>query len=213
MDNSNSVAAQSAWFRQYESEVNAGRQKGSSNKKVLVIIPVLLIGAMIAMMINNGAMDTQQGKNGVFALAGIGIVLLVMILILTGKYKKKDAAAITRKDLEALFVTPDEAAKFDAQINAAPVFQVMNNNISMLFVTPDYLGTRFLYLGDKTYRFIRLKDISVLHTVTYDKGHCDVEFRDTNGKVLLTWVADDKGKVEEVKEGFKTNLNMDLSSM
>ena len=100
---------------------------------------------------------------------------------------------------------------FDAQMNAAPLFQVANKKDEYIFATKDYIGTKFNYLGDTTYRFIRIRDIFVLHTIQNNTGHVDVEFRDDNRKVLLTWVATDMGRVDELKENLQSiHLKLDV---
>ena len=209
MANTVSPASQSAWFSQYEKEVNAKRNASNGNKKILVIIPVLLIGAMIFMMIRNGALADEQAKGGLYALIGIAVFIVLLVLILTGKGKKIDAAAVTRKDLDDLLKTPEDAKEFDAQMGAAPAFKVENSKDEYIFATKDYFGSRFTYLGDLTYRFIRISDVTLLHAILYKKGSCDVEFRDGNGDVLLTWVADDKSKVDELKAAMPS-INVEL---
>ena len=210
MGNTISMAEQSEWFKQYESEVGGKKNASDGKKGILVIIPLLLFGGMMAMMIKNGALQNEQTKNGVYALAGICVFLVLMILILTGKSKKRDAAAITRKDLNMLIKTSQDAAEFDAQMKAAPVFKVENQKDNYIFATKDYIGTKFTYLGDVIYRFIRISSISVLHTVRNSNGHCDVEFRNGSKDVLLIWVAENEVKVEELKNCLKgINLNLD----
>ena len=71
MGNEDSMASQSSWFRQYEQEVNGARNASNGNKKILIIIPILLIGGMIAMMIKNGALESEQTKGGVYLLVGL----------------------------------------------------------------------------------------------------------------------------------------------
>ena len=165
MGNTVSPASQSAWFSQYEKEVNAKRNTSNGNKKILVIIPVLLIGAMIFMMIRNGALADEQAKGGLYALIGIAVFIVLLVLILTGKGKKIDAAAVTRKDLDDLLKTPEDAKEFDAQMGAAPAFKVENSKDEYIFATKDYFGSRFTYLGDLTYRFIKISDVTLLHAI------------------------------------------------
>ncbi|MCR5251469.1 MAG: hypothetical protein K6E50_12770 [Lachnospiraceae bacterium] len=210
MANSASMAEQSAWFRKYEGEVNGAKKASNGNKGLLVIIPILLIGGAIFMMVRNGALESEQTKGAVYMLAGIGIVLVLMILILTGRSKKTDAAGITRKDLDSLLKNPQDAAAFDAQMSAEPVFRVENTKDQYIFATKDFLGTKFNHLGNVTYRFIAIGSISVLHTVRNGNGSCDVEFRNGSGDVLLTWVAENGDKVEEVKDCLReSGLNLD----
>lgn len=210
MKKTSSRAEQSAWFRQYEASVNSKKQASDSKKWILIIIPLLLIGCGIGIMIKNGALDNEQSKNGVYALAGIGGFLLLMIIILLAKSKKKDAAAITREDLDELLQTPQDAAAFDAQMQENAKLLVVNKKDEYFFATRDYLATKFNFLGNLTYRFIRSADVEVLHIVTRDKGSCDVEFRAAGGKVLMIWVASDKSKVEELKAGL-ANIGVRLN--
>ena len=210
MGNTVSPASQSAWFSQYEKEVNAKRNPSTGNKKILVIVPVLLIGALIAIMIKNGALADEQAKGGLYALIGIAVFIVLLVLVLTGKGKKIDAAAVTRKDLDDLLKTPEDAKEFDAQISAEPSFKIENSKDEYIFATKDYFGTRFTYLGDLTYRFIRISDVSLLHVILYKKGSCDVKFRNEKGDVLLTWVADDKKKVDDLKAAMP-GINIELT--
>ena len=209
MGSTNSPAGQSAWFSQYEKEVSGARNSSNGNKKILLIVPILVIGFMIFMMIRNGALENEQSRGGIFALIGIAAFILILVLVLTAKGKKIDAAAITRKDLDALLKTPRDAAEFDSQMNADPIVKITNQGDDCIFATKDYFGTKFKYLGDLTYRFIRISDVSVLHAVLYTKGHCDVEFRDSNGNVLLIWVAENRAKVDELKAAMP-DLNIEL---
>ena len=211
MGNENSMASQSSWFRQYEQEVNGARNASNGNKKILIIIPILLIGGMIALMIRNGALESEQTRGGVYALGGIGIFLVLIILILLGKSKKKDAAAITRKDLDALLTSPELAEEFDLQMKEKPLFQVQNQKDDYVFATKDYLGICFKYLGDVTYRFVRRSDVSVLHSYKNSAGCFDVEFQNPTRKVLMCWVAKDKKTVEELKASL-VNADQNISS-
>ncbi|MBO4883523.1 MAG: hypothetical protein J5570_08485 [Lachnospiraceae bacterium] len=209
MANTVSPASQSAWFSQYEKEVNGKRNASNGNKKILVIIPVLLIGAFIAIMIKNGALADEQARGGLFALIGIAVFIVLLVLVLIGKGKKIDAAAVTRKDLDELLKTPEDAKEFDAQIAAEPLFKVANSKDNYIFATKDYIGNRFTYLGDLTYRFIRISDVTLLHAILYKKGSCDVEFRNEKGDVLLIWVAEDRAKVDELKAAMPS-INVEL---
>lgn len=213
MENTSSRAAQSSWFRQYEQEVNGVRKQSNDKKKIVLIIPILLIGGMIAMMIRNGA-----PKGGIYLLCGIGAFIIVMVLIGTRKSKATDAAAITRKDLDALLDSPETAEEFDRQMKEARLFQVMNQKNDYVFATKDYIGTQFPYLGDKTYRFVRLSDVKMIHSFQSSPtrpgmpGHFDVEFCDANRKVLITWVANSEDKANELREQL-TNLKNDVDSV
>ena len=212
MANTTGMAEQSAWFKQYEAQAGGAKNASNSKKGILVIVPLLVLGGMMAMMIKNGALQNEQTKGGVYLLGGICVFLILMVLILTSKSKKTDAAGITRKDLDALLKTSQDAADFDAQMNATPVFRVANKDGGMIFATKDYIGTKFNFMGNETYRFIRISSISVLHTVKNGNGRCDVEFRkgSSDSDVLLTWFADNQGKVEELKKCLTSiNLNMD----
>ena len=213
MENTSSRAAQSSWFRQYEQEVNGVRKQSNDKKKIVLIIPILLIGGMIAMMIRNGA-----PKGGIYLLCGIGAFIIVMVLIGTRKSKATDAAAITRKDLDELFDSPETAEEFDRQMKEAPLFQVMNQKNDYVFATKDYLGMQFPYLGDATYRFIRLSDVASIHSYQSSPSrpgfppHFDVEFCGPNRKPLMTWVADGQEKVDEIWEKL-TNIKSDINSI
>ena len=212
MEKVNTMADQSAWFRQYDAEVNATKKASNSKKYILIIIPLLLIGGAIAAMINNGALKNEQTKGGVYLLAGIGAFLILMVLILTAKTKKGDAADITRKDLDELFKTPQDAADFDVQMSETPKFTVSNRADEFIFATRDYIGTKFKFLGDVKYRFIRISDVAILHTLRNSSGSCDIEFRDSGNNVLLIWVAANEKKLAEVKAALAT-INLNLSAM
>ena len=121
MEKVNTMAEQSAWFRQYEAYVNGGKKTSDGKKVILLIVPLLVIGGLIAMMIKNGALNNDQSKNGVYVLAGIGAFLFIMMLILISKTKKSNAAEITAKDLNELLKSPQDVADFDAQMQAAPL--------------------------------------------------------------------------------------------
>ena len=211
MGNENAMAGQSAWFRQYEKEVNGTRNAGNGKKKILIILPILIFGGLIAMMIKNGALENEQTKGGVYALAGICAFMVLMMLILISKSKKIDAAAITRNDLNQLLTTPEAAAEFDAQMKAKPLFQVTNQKDNYVFATKDYVGMTFKHLGDQTYRFIRLRDVVFLHTIENNSGTFAVEFRDGKRKLLMTWVAEKEDRIGELKAAL-VSVKQDVTS-
>lgn len=212
MANTSGMAAQSVWFQRYEQEVNGAKKAAAGKKKVLIIIPIMLFAIMFV-MIKNGALENDQTKGGVFFMGALGAVMLLMIIILTSKAKNGDAATVTRKDLDTLLQSAQDVAEFDAQMQGNPLFQLENGPDEFIFATKDFIGTRFKFMGDTTWRFIRIRDIAVLHTVhgnSNNTDHCDVEFRDRNNQVLLTWVAKNEKKVEELKvllQGLNLNLN------
>ena len=218
MGNTNSNAELSSWFRAYEKEVNGTKNANGNKKIILLIVPILLIGGMIGMMIKNGALQEGQPRDGIYVLLAIGAFIIVMMLIGIKRAKTSDAAAFTRKDLDALLDSPETAEEFDRQMKAAPLFQVMNQKNDYVFATKDYIGTQFPYLGDKTYRFVRLSDVKMIHSFQSSPtrpgmpGHFDVEFCDANRKVLITWVANSEDKANELREQL-TNLKNDVDSV
>ena len=209
MEKVNTMAEQSAWFRQYEAYVNGGKKASDGKKVILLIVPLLVIGGLIAMMIKNGALNNDQTKNGVYVLAGIGAFLFIMMLILISKTKKSNAAEITAKDLNELLKSPQDAADFDAQMQAAPLFQVVNSNDECIFGTRDYIGTRFKFRGNLTFRFMRIRDIEVLHIVYRNSGRRELEFLSGNNKEMLAWVIEDERRLEELKASLR-NVNLEL---
>ena len=206
MGNTNSNAELSSWFRAYEKEVNGVKNANGNKKIILLIVPILLIGGMIGMMIKNGALQEGQPRGGIYVLLAIGAFIIVMMLIGIKRAKTSDAAAFTRKDLDALLDSPETAEEFDRQMKAAPLFQVMNQKNDYVFATKDYLGMQFPYLGDATYRFIRLSDVASIHSYQSSPSrpgfppHFDVEFCGPNRKPLMIWVADGQEKVDEIWE-------------
>ncbi|MCR4599869.1 MAG: hypothetical protein K5678_12675 [Acetatifactor sp.] len=206
MDNVSSKAAQSSWFRAYEQEVNGLRKASNDKKKILLIIPILLIGGMIALMIKNGS-----PMGGIYFLGGIGAFIVIIMLVSFSKSKGIDAAAVTRKDLDVLLNTPEDAEEFDRQMKEKPSFQVMNQKNNYVFATKDYLGIEFPNLGDKTYRFIKLQDVCYLHSYKNPSGNFDVEFCDSYRKVLMRWTASSKKKIEELKDNL-TKVKTDVDS-
>ena len=205
------ASEQSVWLKEYRKRVYAAREKSGSKKFIMPLMLLIMAGGLEAFLVfgKDGLNDPDlQGPvKGIAIVAGV-MLLLVILLIALGK--KQDVAKGTTDNLNQLLRTPEEVKEFDAQMGAAPAFKVENSKDEYIFATKDYFGSRFTYLGDLTYRFIKISDVTLLHAILYKKGSCDVEFRNGNGDVLLTWVADDKSKVDELKAAMPS-INVELT--
>ncbi len=152
----------SIWLEKYVKEVQGKRNKSGQNKKViLIVIPVMMVLFMVAAMAGSGAMDSQM-MGGMLMMLGVFAFIMLFAIIMISKGKKVDAAKGTRENVMALLKTDEDVDYFDQQMNSAPIKALKIGANTTVFLTMDYVGMSFLYLGDLQYRFARRKDIAAL---------------------------------------------------
>lgn len=154
---------ESIWLQKYEKEVCGKRGKSNQNKKVIfIILPIMLLLALGAAMAN-GAAEDPQARSGMMVMVAVFVFIMVFVIIMLSKGKKIDAAKGTRENVKALLKTDEDVDYFDQQMNSAPIMEEKIALGSTVFLTLDYVGMSFLYLGDLQYRFARKGDIASLH--------------------------------------------------
>lgn len=207
------ASTNSVWFRKYEQEVQGKRQAGTGNKKVIfIILPIMFVG-FAGMALMNGGIADPGTKNALQIILGIFVFLMIFVLLLTGKAKKIDAAKTTRENLDALLLTIEEVNRFDAQMSAAPLFEIVNDMGDSVFATSDYLGKKYKVNGDLTFRFIRMADIRSLHYKKTKSMSANpmsasffIDWRDARGEILMNGSVDTGKKLEALMEEIRKIL-------
>ena len=207
------ASTNSTWFKKYEQEVQGKRQAGNGNKKVIfIILPIMFVG-FAGMALMNGGIADPRAKNALPVMLGIFVFLMIFVLLLTSKAKKIDAAKTTRENLDALLLTIEEVNRFDAQMSAAPLFEIVNDMGDSVFATSDYLGKKYKVNGDLTYRFVRMADIRSLHyKKTKSMGANPmsasffIDWRDARGEILMNGSIDTGKKLEALMEEIRKTL-------
>ena len=200
----------SVWFKKYEQEAQGKRQAGNGNKKIVFIILPIMFLIFAGMALSNGGVSDPQTKSALAFMLGIFVFLLIFVLLLTGRAKKIDAAKTTRDNLNALLLTLEEVSNFDAQMSAAPLFEIVNDMGDSVFGTADYLGKKYKVNGDLTYRFIKMSDIRSMHySKTKSMGANPMsasfflDWRDGKGEILMNGSVDTGKKLDALTEAIR----------
>lgn len=204
------ASTDSVWFKKYEQEVQGKRQAGNGNKKIVFIILPIMFLIFAGMALSNGGVSDPQTKSALAFMLGIFVFLLIFVLLLTGRAKKIDAAKTTRDNLNALLLTLEEVNNFDAQMSAAPLFEIVNDMGDTVFGTADYLGKKYKMNGDLTYRFIKMSDIRSMHySKTKSMGANPMsasfflDWRDGKGEILMNGSVDTGKKLDALTEAIR----------
>lgn len=149
---------QSKWFESYDAKIKEERKKGhASRMRSLIGIAVIVIVIIILQFIYNPANAPMASA----IIGGIGIFTMLFMFLVSGKGKNKDVTKYVRADLEKLLHTPEEAAQFDEEMFAEPLFQmVTDRNGSTLSFTEHYVYSTMLLFGVKTHSIGRLSDFA-----------------------------------------------------
>ena len=207
---------QSIWLQNYEKEVQGKRNKSNQNKKVIfIIIPIMLI-IFIAAAMANGGMDDPQAQGGMMAMIGVFAVIMLFVIIMVSKGKKIDAAKGTRENVLSLLKTDEDVDYFDQQMSTAPIREEKIATERKVFLTMDYVGMKYFYVGDQQYRFARRKDIAGLDFCKTSSTGANpmrasyfFDVKGTGNEKLLSGVAE-TGKTLEKLEALLKEVNPDL---
>ena len=91
----------------------------------------------------------------------------LLYMEVSAKGKNKDVTKYIRQDLEKLLRTPEEAAQFDEEMFAEPLFRmVTDRNGSTLSFTEHYIYSEMFLFGVKTYSIGRLSDFASTNFAT-----------------------------------------------
>lgn len=197
---------QSVWLQDYEKEVNGKRQKSNQGKKVtFIIIPVMMV-LVIAAALANGAAEDPQAKSGMLFMVVIFAFIMIFAMVMIGKGKKIDAAKGTREDVLQLLKTDEDVDCFDLQMGKKPDMEEKIAVETSVFLTTDYVGKKFMYLGDLQYRFARRKDIAALdYCKTAGAGANPLkasyffDVKDAGNKKVLGGIAETKEQLERLE--------------
>ena len=152
---------QSKWFEKYDAQIKEERQKGHvSRMRSLIIIAIIVIAIIVLQFIYN----TENAPMASLIIGGMGVFAMLFMFLVSGKGKKKDVTKYVREDLEELLRTPEEAAQFDEEMFAAPLFQMATDRSgSTLSFTEHYIYSTMLLFGVKTYCLGRLSDCAAIN--------------------------------------------------
>ena len=201
---------ESIWLKSYEREVNEKRNKSNGNKKIiLIIVPVMMLLMMGAAMMNGENVDTQ-GQNPMMFFGIIFVVLMIFIIIMLSIGKKKDVAKPTRESVKALLRSDEEVQLFDQQMSATPIKEVEISSETTVFLTQDFVGMRYMYMGDLLYRFMRREDIAFYDytktastTANPIKGAYFFDIRNAQQEVIMNGMTDSGAQMAELEELLK----------
>ena len=201
----------SRWLKEYTQRVNRPRNKSNGNKWLIPLIITLILGAFIGIMIANGALNDPQKIGGIKIMGVIAGVMLLVSIILIAKGKKKVASSRTEDNLNELLQSVEEVKAFDEQMAAGPIFKVENSSDNYYFATKDFFGRRFSDMGDETYTFVRVRDISSLHYQALKGDGLKFEYlfdlRNAEGEVLLNGRLENTACLESLEEGLQKVLS------
>ena len=153
---------QSSWLTQHVAEVQGKRDKSSQSKKVIfIIVPLMMILMVVAGLMGAKSIDAQT-RNGIFAMLGVFVGIMIFVFILVGKGKKIDATKGTRESVMALFKTDEDVKLFDTEMNRPPLKEIIFSGTEKFFVTEHYIGISFMMLGDLQFRFAEISEIGGL---------------------------------------------------
>lgn len=204
---------ESTWFKNYEAEVKSKRDK--SNKNKVIVIPIVLgfmavLCCILAMVNGNNAAAEQQVSPIFYFLPVFAFIALLTVMMLAVS-KRKDPANRTRNSLKELLRSDGEVDAFDLQMSEAPVMELETNRTTRIFLTQDYVGSRFLADGDVTYTFIRKGDIASFNfkkTASTTDNPLNAAFffdiKNSDGKVILNGLTDSGKQLDALMELIRT---------
>ena len=110
----------------------------------------------------------------------------------------------------------DEVEQFDRQMQSQPIMQIKTDITETMFLTMDYVGMKYFYVGDQQYRFARRKDIAGLDFCKTSSTGANpmrasyfFDVKGTGNEKLLSGVAE-TGKTLEKLEALLKEVNPDL---
>lgn len=108
-----------------------------------------------------------EGGDMIVGLYNLPEFIMLFMFLVSAKGKNKDVTKYIRQDLEKLLRTPEEAAQFDEEMFAEPLFRmVTDRNGSTLSFTEHYIYSEMFLFGVKTYSIGRLSDFASTNFAT-----------------------------------------------
>ena len=202
---------QSVWLQNYEKEVQAKRVESNQKKKViLIILPIMLLGMLIAAMANAPANDPQV-QSGMLAMVGVfaGIMLFAILMISIGK--KKDVTKQTRANVLALFHSDFDVELFDNEMSIPPLKEITISSENTMFLTENFIGQKYMSCGDLHYKFIRKQDVASFHRKKTDSTTANplraayfFDIRNSKNQVIMNGLADSGKQLDAIIELLQT---------
>ena len=130
---------------------------------------------------------------------GVFLAIMIMVILLLGKAKKIDATVGTRESVAKMLKTDEDVEFFDAEMSQKPVNEVWLTGVSKFFVTNNFVGVRFMYLGDEQYRFAKKADVTKF-AYSQTKGVKEIFFDVLNrdDEKILGSSATSKKQIDEI---------------
>ena len=89
-----------------------------------------------------------EGGDMIVGLYNLPEFIMLFMFLVSAKGKNKDVTKYIRQDLEKLLRTPEEAAQFDEEMFAEPLFRmVTDRNGSTLSFTEHYIYSEMFLFG------------------------------------------------------------------
>lgn len=198
---------ESVWLKQYEKEVKSKRNDSNDKKKIiLIVIPVMMLLFLVLAMMN-GNSEAAQGQNYIGYFIGIFAAIMAFVIILMCVGKKKDVTKQTRDNVRALLSSDEEVILFDQQMYGAPIKEVTIRPETTVFLTQDYLGMKYMNMGDLHYRFIHRRDIVSYNysrtkstTANLINAAYFFDIRNLQNQVILNGLADSGAQLADLEE-------------
>ena len=191
---------ESVWLKKHVDEVQGKRDQSSQKKKLMLILIPMMFGLMfIGIIASAGDAVSSEIRTAMIVMFGVFLAIMVMVILLLGKAKKIDATVGTRESVAKLLKTDEDVEFFDAEMSQKPVNAVWLTGVSNFFVTNNFIGVKFMYLGDEQYRFAKKADVTKF-AYSQTKGVKEIFFDVLNrdDEKILGSSATSKKQIDEI---------------
>ena len=191
---------ESVWLKKHVDEVQGKRDQSSQKKKLMLILIPMMFGLMfIGVIASAGDAVSSEVRTAMIAMFAVFLAVMVMVILLLGKAKKIDATVGTRESVAKLLKTDEDVEFFDAEMSQKPVNAVWLTGVSNFFVTNNFIGVKFMYLGDEQYRFAKKADVTKF-AYSQTKGVKEIFFDVLNrdDEKILGSSATSKKQIDEI---------------
>ena len=152
---------ESVWLKKHVEEVQGKRDQSAQKKKVMLILLPMMFGLFfIAIIASAGEAMASEIRTAMIVMLAVFAGVMVMVILLLGKSKKIDATKGTRENVTAILKTDEDVEFFDMEMSQKPLKEVWLSGVSKFFVTQNYIGVKFMYLGDEQYRFAKKTEVT-----------------------------------------------------
>lgn len=152
---------ESVWLKKHVEEVQGKRDQSAQKKKIMLILLPMMFGLFfIAIMASAGEAMASEIRTAMIVMLAVFAGVMVMVILLLSKTKKIDATKGTRENVTAMLKTDEDVEFFDMEMSQKPLKEVWLSGVSKFFVTQNYIGVKFMYLGDEQYRFAKKTEVT-----------------------------------------------------